>query len=222
MSHTKIPACALATITNIPLVHLHGNNLALDRCAKAIQLSADYKDYAHASLDIINTFHWKNIALVADGKERGLNYFCIRLFLYLLVQLCDGSFVDLFLLFVCCGRVVVGSLVVCSFGHLSERAFVRLVVSSFGRLLVCSRVRVVDCSFGLLVVCSCVRVVALLFGHFAIVRLIVYSGVHLFYLFLSCLFRGSFPRSCLLLRNIPRFKVHIESAAAYRERRHKR
>ncbi|XP_015753332.1 PREDICTED: glutamate receptor 2-like isoform X2 [Acropora digitifera] len=65
-SHTKIPACALATITNIPLIHLHGNNLAPDRCAKAIQLSADYKDYAHASLDIINTFHWKNIALVAN------------------------------------------------------------------------------------------------------------------------------------------------------------
>ena len=90
-SHTKIPACALATITNIPLIHLHGNNLAPDRCAKAIQLSADYKDYAHASLDIINTFHWKNIALVADGKEHGLNNFRIRLFLYMLVQLFDGD-----------------------------------------------------------------------------------------------------------------------------------
>ena len=86
-SHSKIPACAFSTITNIPLIYLHGNNPTLERCAKAIQLSADYKDYAHASLDIINTFHWKNIALVADGKEHGLYYFRIRLFLYLLVQL---------------------------------------------------------------------------------------------------------------------------------------
>ncbi|XP_044181464.1 glutamate receptor 2-like isoform X1 [Acropora millepora] len=65
-SRTKIPACTLATITKIPLIHLHGNNPPLDRCAKAIQLSADFKDYAHASLDIINTFHWEKIAIVAD------------------------------------------------------------------------------------------------------------------------------------------------------------
>jgi len=65
-SHTKIPACAFSTITNIPLIHLHGNNPTLERCAKAIQLSADCKDYAHASLDIINTFHWRNIAILAD------------------------------------------------------------------------------------------------------------------------------------------------------------
>ncbi|XP_067046387.1 glutamate receptor 4-like isoform X2 [Acropora muricata] len=65
-SHSKIPACAFSTITNIPIIYLHGNNPTLERCAKAIQLSADYKDYAHASLDIINTFHWKNITMVAD------------------------------------------------------------------------------------------------------------------------------------------------------------
>ena len=76
-SRTEIPACALATFTNIPLIHLHGNYLALDRCAKAIHLSADLKDYAHASLDIINTFQWKNIAMVADGKEHRLYYFRI-------------------------------------------------------------------------------------------------------------------------------------------------
>ena len=74
-SRTKIPACALATITKIPLIHLHGNNPTLDRCEKAIQLSADFKDYAHASLDIINTFHWKRVAMVADGKEHRLYYF---------------------------------------------------------------------------------------------------------------------------------------------------
>ena len=79
-SPTKIPTCALAIITSIPLIHLHGNFLPLDRCAKAIQLSADFKDYAHASLDIINTFQWKNIAKVTDGKEHRLYYFRIRSF----------------------------------------------------------------------------------------------------------------------------------------------
>ena len=68
-NNTRIPACTVATIINIPLINLHGNYPTLNRCAKVIQLSADFKDYAHASLDIIYTFHWKNIALVADGKE---------------------------------------------------------------------------------------------------------------------------------------------------------
>ena len=79
-SHTKIPACALATITKTPLIQLHGNYPTLDRSVKAIQLSPDFKDYAHASLDIINTFHWKNIAMVSDGKEHRLYYFRIRSF----------------------------------------------------------------------------------------------------------------------------------------------
>ena len=161
-SHTKIPACTLATITNIPLIR--GNNPTPERCAKAVSLTADYKDYAHASLDIINTFHWKNIALVADGKEHRLYYFLIRLFVSLLVRSFIWSFVCPFvLLFMCLWSTV--------------------------------------WSIGLLVVCSCVL---------------------LFDLLISCVFRGSFPWSCLLLRNIPGFKVHLESAAAYRERRHKR
>ena len=79
-SHTKIPACALATITKTPLIQLHGNYPTLDRSVKAIQLSPDFKDYAHASLDIINTFQWKNIAMVSDGKEHRLYYFRIRSF----------------------------------------------------------------------------------------------------------------------------------------------
>ena len=85
-SHTKIPACALATFTNIPLIYLHGNYPTLGRCAKATQLSADFKDYAHASLDIINTFQWKNIAMVADGKEHRLYYFRIGPFVSLFVS----------------------------------------------------------------------------------------------------------------------------------------
>ena len=140
-SHTKIPTCALATITNIPLIHLHGNYLTLDRCAKAIQLSADFKDYAHASLDIINTFQWKNIALVADGKENRIYYFLIRTFVSLFVSLFMSSFASLFVRLSVC---------LWSCGH--------LVVSSSDRLF-----RVVDISFGLLISfgssCSCGRVI---------------------------------------------------------------
>ena len=189
-SHTKIPACALATITNIPLIHLRANYPTLDQCGKAIHLSADFKDYAHASLDIINTFQWKNIAMVADGKEYRL--YCFRICPFVspnsIVRLFIFSSVRVFVVVLFFGR-----LVVCS----KDRLFVWL----FHPLVVFSCVRVVDCFFGLLVVCSC----GLLFG-----------------LFISCLFRGSFLRSCLLLRNIPRFKIHLESAAANRERRQKR
>ena len=122
----------------------------------------------------------------------------VRSFLHLLVHLFDCSFVHMF---VCSGRVVSWSLVVGLFGCVVGTLFVRLLVCSFGCFFVCSCVREVDCSFGLLILCSCVL---------------------LFDLFISCLFRGSFHRSCLLLRNCPIFKVHLESAAAYRERSHKR
>ena len=67
--HDKTSACALSTVTGIPLIRLHGNSGPIDQCEKAIQMSAGYKDYAHATLDIINMFHWENIAIVFDGKH---------------------------------------------------------------------------------------------------------------------------------------------------------
>ena len=203
-SHTKIPACALATIANIPLIHLRANYPTLDRCGKAIHLSADFKDYAHASLDIINTFQWKNIAIVADGKEHRLYCFRICRFVSsnLIVRLFICSSVRVFVVVFLFGR-----LVVCSEDHL----FVWL----FRLLVVCSCVRVIDCFFGLLAICSRGRLFFWSFGH-----LFPWSSIRFVYFF--CLFRGSFRRSCLLLRNIPRFKVHLESAAANRERRQKR
>lgn len=60
--------CALSTITGIPLIRLHGNNGPLDQCEKAIQMSAGYKDYAYATLDILKIYEWKNIVLVYEGK----------------------------------------------------------------------------------------------------------------------------------------------------------
>ncbi|KAJ7337781.1 hypothetical protein OS493_007937 [Desmophyllum pertusum] len=65
-SHTKTSACALSTVTGIPLIRLHGDSRPFDQCQKAIQMSPGYRDYAHATLDILNTFHWENIVLVFD------------------------------------------------------------------------------------------------------------------------------------------------------------
>ena len=62
-------ACTLSEVTGIPLIRLHGDSSPFDQCEKAIQMSAGYRDYAHATLDILNTFHWKNIAVVFDGKH---------------------------------------------------------------------------------------------------------------------------------------------------------
>ena len=112
----------------------------------------------------------------------------------------DRSFVHLFVCSCVCGRVVI----------LSSG---RLVVCSAGRFFVCFFL-----AFGRLFVWSCDRLVILLTWSFDL--FFVCSSV--LDLFISCLFRGSFPGSCLLLWNIPRFKVHLESAAAYRERSHKR
>ena len=67
-SHSKTSTCALSTVTGIPLIHLHGNGRAFEQCEKAIQMSAGYKDYAHATLDILNSFGWRNVVLVFDGN----------------------------------------------------------------------------------------------------------------------------------------------------------
>ncbi|KAJ7337783.1 hypothetical protein OS493_007940 [Desmophyllum pertusum] len=68
-SHTKTSACALSTVTGIPLIRLHGDSRPFDQCEKAIQMSAGYRDYAHATLDILNTFGWKNIIVVFDESR---------------------------------------------------------------------------------------------------------------------------------------------------------
>ena len=65
----KTSACALSEVTGIPLIRLHGDGRPSDQCNKAIHMSAGYRDYAHATLDILNTFHWESIALVFDGKR---------------------------------------------------------------------------------------------------------------------------------------------------------
>ena len=66
-SHTKHPTCALFTVTGIPLIRLYGNDRPFDQCENVIEMSAGYRDYAHATLDILNTFQWNKIALVFDG-----------------------------------------------------------------------------------------------------------------------------------------------------------
>ena len=66
-SITKNYTCALSTVTGIPLIRLYGNDRPFDQCENAIQMSAGYWDYAHATLDIIKTFQWNKIALVFDG-----------------------------------------------------------------------------------------------------------------------------------------------------------
>jgi len=37
-------------------------------------MSPDFRDFAHATLDILNTFEWTNIAVVFDGKKKNSYY----------------------------------------------------------------------------------------------------------------------------------------------------
>ena len=67
---TKTSACALSDVTGIPLIRLHGDSRPFDQCEKAIQMSAGYRDYAHATLDILNMFGWKKIVQIIDGKKK--------------------------------------------------------------------------------------------------------------------------------------------------------
>ncbi|XP_078384274.1 glutamate receptor ionotropic, kainate 3-like isoform X2 [Oculina patagonica] len=68
-SHSKASACALSTVTGIPLVRLHGDNRQLGQCEKAVDMSAEYRYLAHATLDILNKFKWKKISLIFDESR---------------------------------------------------------------------------------------------------------------------------------------------------------
>jgi len=68
-SDMKTPVCALSSVAGIPLIGFHRDNRPFDHCETTIQMSSDFRDFAHATLDILNTFGWENIALVFDGKK---------------------------------------------------------------------------------------------------------------------------------------------------------
>ncbi|XP_067050317.1 glutamate receptor ionotropic, kainate 3-like [Acropora muricata] len=68
-SHTNAYACVLSTVTGIPLVRLYGNKRPLDQCDKAVQMSVGYRDYAHATLDIVNKFQWQKVASIYDENH---------------------------------------------------------------------------------------------------------------------------------------------------------
>lgn len=67
-SQANLPACAISTVAGVPLIRLHGNTRLNDQCENAVHMTVGYRNYAHATLDILAKFRWDNIALVFDGE----------------------------------------------------------------------------------------------------------------------------------------------------------
>lgn len=67
-SYSKVSACAISTVTGIPLIRLHGNNLHFDQCERAVDMSAGYRYLAHATFDVLNMLKWRRILLIFDGN----------------------------------------------------------------------------------------------------------------------------------------------------------
>ena len=64
----KSDTCALSAVTVIPVISLSRDTRPIDECTKSVQMHPGYKTFAHATLDILNTFQWEKIALLYDGK----------------------------------------------------------------------------------------------------------------------------------------------------------
>lgn len=62
--------CALSSVTKIPLLRIHGSKdyMMKDVCDQVITMSADYTSYAHATIQILDTFQWKKIAFMFQRK----------------------------------------------------------------------------------------------------------------------------------------------------------
>ena len=64
----KSDTCALSAVTGIPVISLSRDTRPINECTKSVQMHPGYKTFAHATLDILNTFQWEKIALLYDGK----------------------------------------------------------------------------------------------------------------------------------------------------------
>ena len=61
----KSDTCALSAVTSIPVISLSRDTRPIN---ETVQMHPGYKTFAHATLDILNTFQWEKIALLYDGK----------------------------------------------------------------------------------------------------------------------------------------------------------
>ena len=43
--------------------------MPFDQCDKTVDMSVDYRYFAHATFDTLNKVHWKRISLVFDGNQ---------------------------------------------------------------------------------------------------------------------------------------------------------
>ena len=67
-SQSESHACSLSTVTGIPLVRLHERLIPFNQCDKTVDMSVDSTYIAHATFDVLTSFHWRKISLVFDGN----------------------------------------------------------------------------------------------------------------------------------------------------------
>ena len=91
--------CVLSAVTGIPVISLSRDTRPINECKKSVHMHPGYKTYAHATLDIVNTFQWKKLALLYDGKNLSYGFYFTK-------ELCScqvnkiALFFGLFVLFV--------------------------------------------------------------------------------------------------------------------------
>ena len=73
-SQSESHACSLSTVTGIPLIRLYER---LNQCNKTVDMSVDYRYFAHATFDVLASFHWRKISLVFHGNQE-----CLRPLLF--------------------------------------------------------------------------------------------------------------------------------------------
>ena len=76
-SQSESHACSLSTVTGIPLVRLYERVMPFNQCDKTVDMSVDHRYFAHATFDVLTSFHWRKISLVFDGNQE-----CLRLRLF--------------------------------------------------------------------------------------------------------------------------------------------
>ena len=66
-SYSRASACAISLLMGVSVIRLHGSGGQFDQCERAVDMSAGYRYFAHATFDVLSILKWRRLLLIFDG-----------------------------------------------------------------------------------------------------------------------------------------------------------
>ena len=66
-SYSRASACAISLVMGVSVIRLPGSGEQFDQCERAVDMSAGYRYFAHATFDVLSILKWRRLLLIFDG-----------------------------------------------------------------------------------------------------------------------------------------------------------